>query len=152
MFVTVDGRFRAQKCGRGHFAGIATRCSSRSHVRYVASPPGLHRSHSCNGPSRWPTSTWNRVSWAGPKVPLEAGVKHRRRRERVDDEPPPVEVVVIVLVGVWPRLDGTVDADRVSDSLVLLPSVGLASLGAGWGVTEGTASECSLALETRISV
>ena len=127
--------------GGGHSAGVATRCSSRSRVQYVSSPPGLHRSHSCNGPSRCPSSTRNRVSRAGPSIPLEAGVKRRRRCERVDDEPTPVAGVVTPLVGIRLRLDGTVDTDRVGDSLVLPPSGGLASLGDGWGVTESTANE-----------
>ncbi len=65
----------------------------------------------------------------------------RERRERVDDQSTAVTGDVIVLVGTRLRLDGTVDADRVGDPLVLSPSTGLASLGAGRGVAEGTASE-----------
>ncbi len=53
----------------------------------VAGQPGLHLAHSCSEPSRWSSSTRNRVSRTELQVPLEAGVKRRRRRNRVDDEP-----------------------------------------------------------------
>ena len=63
------------------------------------------------------------------------------RRKRVDDQPTAVTGDVIVLVGIRLRLNRTVDIDRVSDPLVLPPSVGLVSLGPGRSVAEPSASE-----------
>jgi len=82
-----------------------------------------------------------RVSWAGPKVPLEVGATRRRRREGVDDEPTAVAGVVIALVGIRFRLDRAVDADGVGDPLVFAPGVRLASLSPGRSVAERTADE-----------
>ena len=79
-------------------------------------------SHSCNGPSRWPSSTRKRVSWAGPEVPLAAGTSRRRRRECVDDQPTAVAGVVIALVGIRLCLDRTVHADGVGDPLLFSPT------------------------------
>jgi hypothetical protein len=51
--------------------------------------------------------------------------------ERVNDEPTPVAGVVFALVGIRLRLGSAADTDRVGNSLILPPSVRLASLGAG---------------------
>ena len=51
-------------------------------------PPGLHRAQNWSGPSRWPSSTRNRVNRAGPEVPLAAGVTRRRRHEGVNHDLP----------------------------------------------------------------
>ena len=65
MFATVDKVFPCPDAREGiHSAGVATRWSSRSRVQYVASPLRLQRAHSCNGPSRWSSSTRKRVSAA----------------------------------------------------------------------------------------
>ncbi|ELZ76699.1 hypothetical protein C456_03401 [Haloferax volcanii DSM 14919] len=61
--------------------------------------------------------------------------------ERVDDQSTAVTGDVIALVGIRLRLNRAVDADRVSDPLVLPPGVGLASLGTGRGVAKRTADE-----------
>jgi len=71
--------------------------------------------------------------------------------ERVDDEPAPVAIVVVVLVGVWPRLDGTVDTHRVGGPLVLPPGMGLASLGARRDVTESTTNKFLLYYSASLS-
>lgn len=48
---------------------------------------------------------------------------------------------MIALVGIRPHLNGTVDADRVADPLVVPPGVGLASLGTGLGIAERAANK-----------
>jgi len=68
----------------------------------------------------------------------------RERCKRVDDQPTPATGEVIALVGIRLHLDSAVDIDRVSDPLVLPPSMRLASLGTGWGIAESTTGECLL--------
>jgi len=62
----------------------------------------------------------------------------------VDDEPTAVAGVVIALIRIWPYLDGTVDADQVTDPLIFPPSVCSASFRSGWRLTERTPRECLL--------
>jgi len=72
-----------------------------------------------------------------PQFDPESG----ERCERVDDQPTSIAGDVIALLGIRLRLNRTVDTDRMSDPLVLAPSVGLTSLGAGRRVAKRTASE-----------
>ncbi len=49
----------------------------------------------------------------------------RERCKCVDDESTPVASMVVTVIGIETRLDRAVDADRVRDSLVFSPGVGL---------------------------
>jgi hypothetical protein len=71
----------------------------------------------------------------------EFDAESREGCKRVDDEPTAVAGVMIALIRIWPYLDGTVDADLVTDSLVFSPRMCLTGLSARQGVAEGTASE-----------
>ncbi len=125
MFAIVDGRFRAQKCGR-------------ESLRWRRDEMFLEVTRPVRG---GPTGATASTKLQRPLEMSKFYAKSSERCERVNDEPTPVAGVVIALIEIESRLDRTVDADRVGDSLVLPPSVGLASLGTGWGVTEGTANE-----------
>ncbi len=77
--------------------------------------------------------------------------KPRERCECVDDESAPVAGVVVALVGIWPYLDHTIDADRVNDPFVRPPSVGFAQIRAGECIAEGTSGEGLLHLRSLLT-
>jgi hypothetical protein len=79
----------------------------------------------------WSAGNTTNTDLEWPLEVAEFDAEQRQRSEGVDDKATTVAGVVVTLVGVWSLLNGTVDADRAGNSLVLAPRMCLASLGAG---------------------
>ena len=88
-----------------------------------------------------PTGATASTKLQRPLEMAEFDTESRERCERVDDESAPVAGVMVALVGIRPLLNDAVDADQVSDDLVLPPGAGFANFRTRPRIAERTAGE-----------